>query len=728
MKRSFRTKAMTFFLFTALTLYSGLDRNNSFGWLAQNVSVPENTNGGAIGSYFGGGDGTEATPYLIKTPRHLYNLAWLQDIGIFNQKTETDADGNKRIKPTYFKIDSTEIDMTNLALPPIGTTKYPFISHLEGNNGVIKNLHVTDDFSQLTHHPYTIDAHKDTYVDSSTNILKNCEIIGAFGVIGLYNYNKEITLPDGKDFSTYTVSSSAISVSDVYYDNLTIEPKASKTLAGLLAGYVAGTLTTSGVYHGSIQFQSSQTSLTNIPLSKYTLVGDYNSSVVSWLDRPGSQKGWGNTIDIESLFTRADLIYKAGGSTTKFYSQFYGMSGIDATAGSSYQFKGKGTFYFPLRVSNALTNSYYTSSMTGGETIDTANNSGYLGGNTSSGQVKFQFNKDAIGTVLTTNGENKTSGTGVTWSNGKVTDINFWTKRNSDSNTTNVEKSEEVYNPLFGTDSRVSTVKKQVISMLNDQITSVTSPKDSDLSVYSLKFTGNKADQNQSICIPKAYLFGQEIDNFYMPARTLSFTAYSDGYICLVGFNADEDWGSLLNIYKHGSILTNNVLSLTKVESATNSAGTTVFSSAWNQIPRGKLMFYQIPITKGDHYAVSAADNNNGIRLLYLDLGLNGNQSAEKTNKVKDIDFVYTKSDGTIVKIGASGTADSTYVFSDVLFQLEVASSATLHQVVLYIKRTKTDAADAVHYYYDKTSNLSLSVIGTDNNATAETDKTFYTA
>ena len=725
MKRSFRTKAMTFFLFTALTLYSGLDRNNSFGWLAQNVSVPENTNGGAIGSYFGGGDGTEANPYLIKTPRHLYNLAWLQDIGIFNQKTETDSDGNKRIKPTYFKIDSTEIDMTNFALPPIGTTKYPFISHLEGNNGVIKNLHVTDDFSQLTHHPYTIDAHKDTYVDSSTDILKNCEIIGAFGVIGLYNYNKEITLPDGEDFSTYTVSSSAISVSDVYYDNLTIEPKASKTLAGLLAGYVAGSLTTSGVYRGNISFKAAQTSISSEPLSHYTLVGDFDKSNASWEDKPG-MKGWGNSIDIKTLFEREDLIYKAGSKSTikNFYNQFYGMTGWEkATEGKSYQPKGT-NMYLPLRVSNNIAPSFYTSTMTRGETIDQDNNSGYLAGDKDTGGSKFQFNKDLIGNVLTTNGNDKTSGTGVTWSNGKVTDINLWTKRNNDSNTQNVEKAETVYSTLLGDASRVSVVKQQIIDSLNEEIASKDSPTDADLSIYSLQFTGNKPDQNQSICIPKAYIFGKEYTNFYMPCRTLSFTAFSDGFICLVGFNTDRDWASILNIYTHEITSTNNVVPLTPIPAVTYN-NNLVFSSSWGQLPRGKMMFYQIPIKAGEHYAIGAPNNSDGMRILYLDLGLNGSQSESKTNKLENLDFVYTDSSGKIVKIGSSGTASSTYVFSKVLFKLEVSSA--LNQVVLYIKRTKGTSDDKVNYYASD-STLAVTIIGTQANTSKASDNSFYTA
>ena len=726
MKNRKARKAMTFFLFTVLTLYSGVNWKNTFAWLSQYLKVPENTGGGAVGSYFDGGTGTETDPYIIKQPRTLYNLAWLQDLGYFNHETVT-TNNEKRIKPTYFKLDSetNTIDMKDIKLPPIGTTRYPFASHFEGNNNVITNLTVTDDFTQLDRHPYANkDINGEAYRDDSS--VFNCEIIGAFGVIGLYNYNKEIKLPDSTEFSTYTVSSSAISVSDVYFDNLTIKPKASKTLAGLLAGYVAGSLTTSGVCRGNIDFVASQTSITDEPLSNYTLVGDYNANTVAWLDRPGSMKGWGNSIEIETLFKRADLIYQAGSksSNKNFYNQFYGMTGYEkVTSGSVYQPKGN-KMYFPLRVSNVINNTYYTSTMTGSETIDKENNSGYLAGN-SSGGMKIQFNKDILNKVLTTNGDSKTSDTGVTWENGKITDINFWTKRNSNSNTTDVEKAEDVYQTLFGDASRVSVVKQQVIDTFNSQISSLPSPTDSDVSLYSLQFTGDKPDQNQSICIPKAYIFGKEYTNFYMPCRTLSFTAFSDGYICLVGFNTDRDWASILNIYTHEITSTNNVVPLTQISTVTYN-NNTVFSSSWGQLPRGKMLFYQIPITAGEHYAIGSPNNSDGMRILYLDLGLNGNKAEGKTGKVENIDFVYTDSSGKIVKIGSSGTVSTDYVFSDVLFKLE-SSTALNKDVVIYIKRTKGTSDDKVNYYASD-STLAVTIIGTQANTSKASDNSFYTA
>lgn len=41
----------------------------------------------SVVSYFAGGTGTETDPYQITMPKHLYNLAWLQNSGVFDATT-----------------------------------------------------------------------------------------------------------------------------------------------------------------------------------------------------------------------------------------------------------------------------------------------------------------------------------------------------------------------------------------------------------------------------------------------------------------------------------------------------------------------------------------------------------------------------------------------------------------------------------------------------------------
>ncbi len=104
--------------------------------------------------YFAGGDGSVDNPYIIKTPEHLYNLAWLQYIGYFNL-----GPINNGRAQSYFKLSDqlrnqvmdengqyasvlseTTLDMSGYVLPPIGTTQYPFLGIFDGNGKVIANL------------------------------------------------------------------------------------------------------------------------------------------------------------------------------------------------------------------------------------------------------------------------------------------------------------------------------------------------------------------------------------------------------------------------------------------------------------------------------------------------------------------------------------------------------------------------------------------------------------
>lgn len=153
----------------------------TFSWFTQDNNIPQDLTAQSVASYFGGGKGTAKEPYLIKGPRHFYNLAWLQYLGEFNKQSDTtDENGRKVLKQYYFQLDN-DIDMNGYVLPPIGTTLNPFIGSFNGNNHVVKNLTVSDDYSKMTKHPVKAAEHV------TDNLLNGCEIIGTFGVVGLYD-------------------------------------------------------------------------------------------------------------------------------------------------------------------------------------------------------------------------------------------------------------------------------------------------------------------------------------------------------------------------------------------------------------------------------------------------------------------------------------------------------------------------------------------------------------
>ena len=216
-------------------------------WFASHSTFNPERNANSKGAYFAYGDGSAEHPYGIKEPRHLYNLAWLQDRGKFNEK---DTDGKR--KTTYFEL-ADNIDRSGYtALPPIGTTAYPFIGNFNGNSKTITGLTISNDTNDFTRKPYTgIDEFKEVY------------IVGLFGVVGSYETGEQY----GYDSSTNQILNTGIS-------QLTMKSTSDKVLAGLVAGYVNGEIKGVGVNDSSFDLENNPNSLTRTNnLSDYSLVG-----------------------------------------------------------------------------------------------------------------------------------------------------------------------------------------------------------------------------------------------------------------------------------------------------------------------------------------------------------------------------------------------------------------------------------------------------------------------
>lgn len=244
MKKHLPSSAL-FTLSTILLLFSS--RSLCVSWFASHSTFNPERNANSKGAYFAYGDGSAEHPYGIKEPRHLYNLAWLQDRGKFNEK---DTDGKR--KTTYFEL-ADNIDRSGYtALPPIGTTAYPFIGNFNGNSKTITGLTISNDTNDFTRKPYTgIDEFKEVY------------IVGLFGVVGSYETGEQY----GYDSSTNQILNTGIS-------QLTVKSTSDKVLAGLVAGYVNGEIKGVGVNDSSFDLENNPNSLTRTNnLSDYSLVG-----------------------------------------------------------------------------------------------------------------------------------------------------------------------------------------------------------------------------------------------------------------------------------------------------------------------------------------------------------------------------------------------------------------------------------------------------------------------
>ncbi len=269
----------------------------SYSWFSNNNNITKPVNGYTAGAYFARGTGTKDDPYVINKPIHLYNLAWLQDIGYFDSKE------------CYFIIEK-DLDMTDWVLPPIGTEEHPFTGHLSGNDtehskdqthtAVISNLTISNDFSAYKRHP------------SSITSFENCNIMGFFGKFGDNNNNP--------------------SASDFYLDGLKVESKETSNLIGMVAGYVNGDLSGIGVSNSTIKLpESGLSSYGNYTsnLSDYASVGycedKYKSAALSnevtlqsseviqtsGTDGDGgSEAGNGGSIDMNAMYNNLLSIWK----------------------------------------------------------------------------------------------------------------------------------------------------------------------------------------------------------------------------------------------------------------------------------------------------------------------------------------------------------------------------------------------------------------------------------
>lgn len=262
--------------------------------------------------YFASGNGSKDNPFEITEARHLYNLAWLQDLGYFN-------DDNA---PYYFKI-TKNIDMSDLTknnvqspIPPIGIDEYPFIGVLNGNDYIIDCLYVSTDFSNINYIKPS-----DTVLSSHTETINENTIVttsvGFFGIIGDDSASSSSTTNDTDSTESATVTASA---SYFYLNNVNIESTVSSTTVGLLAGSVYGNLSYAGVCYSKLTLSNSVT-------SDYTLVGKYDESSVSWTDKPGGV-GYGASMDLEEIY---NVVKAKTGSTKLEAGMYFPFKATDST-------------------------------------------------------------------------------------------------------------------------------------------------------------------------------------------------------------------------------------------------------------------------------------------------------------------------------------------------------------------------------------------------------------
>ena len=289
--------AITAFTFAAATL-------STVAWFVTSFSLASSDNelkGGSEGAYYEDGDGlTEQTAFIISKPRHLYNFAWLQYLGYYNDNTG---------KQYYFKVKE-DLDMSGWTLPPVGTEENPFIGNFNGQGHTISNLTVSNTFTDFTSgRPSRVNS---TYFNNHLP-----QIVGLFGVVG--DFNDQYTV-NGEPKTGVVYDSEINEIKDTGILSATIKSGTSQTLVGIAAGYVNATLDNVAVNESSLYTVENASAISSITsnVSDFSLVGYCTDEFIDdvklrsddadipTLENPNTDSGgdnWGGSINMLDMYT-----------------------------------------------------------------------------------------------------------------------------------------------------------------------------------------------------------------------------------------------------------------------------------------------------------------------------------------------------------------------------------------------------------------------------------------
>ncbi len=294
----------------------------SLGWFAElfNLSNFPSFSASTEGAYFESGDGSETYPYIISSPIHLYNLAWLQYIGYFNL-----GEINNGRAQSYFELKNN-IDMEKLAIPPIGTTEYPFLGNFKGNGYIISNAVTGNAKTPLTQRPtHSQFKVNDLLSEYGGNEAEAGAVIGFFGVVG--DYNNAIAAVNGK--SNEKVAEGKISVTSFGINNYSLQNTSNATTIGFVAGYVNATVSNVLVGNCTLSTGSGVVGVVaSGTVSEHTLIGycteayekTVNDTVFSIYDprvdntlkdingAGGQDSNWGGSVAMDAMFKNLEAV------------------------------------------------------------------------------------------------------------------------------------------------------------------------------------------------------------------------------------------------------------------------------------------------------------------------------------------------------------------------------------------------------------------------------------
>ena len=649
----------------------------TFSWFNTTIEFDNGIKGESAGAYFAGGEGTKANPYILTNRRHFYNLSWLQYLGYFNE-TET-TDGTESIKKQYYFKVNNDINCEGLALPPIGTTKYPFIGSFDGGNYTISNFTITDTYTKLVSHPHIIDEDGNEYYSSSNTTINYCSIVGTFGVIGSYSSTPSATY-----------DTSIPSLSNLYIDDVTIATKTDNVLVGCFAGYVNSTIDNCGVHYVKFDIESDTSKLSSFNnVSEFSLIGSYNKEKYSYgQDSSGSGTDYGTSTDLRGLFDKINVVDSSMISGNKMVlEKKYAIPFDFDTTKSIVAGSGKKE----VTSSGKTINASYASTI---PVASTGTNIGYYSG----GEIKI--NKDYF-------------------DYNKVSFDNMKTAGNSqisvDSDTEHINKIKSYLKTAVSSDS---TYRR------GDTAMGLTGTYFKDGASSPQEFPSS----NDNYLVVKDAKVGAKNVDLFIPARGIWVAPTKPGRFEFVAINTKTGSGLLTNAsisifrlkrstaqdYSTGF---SNTTYMQQTDFTNDMCGCIIYGGSNAYTP----YYYGVDVSEEDikngyeffitKYA-SDSDNDN-LFIVYLDIGTTGSDSGSSSlTNLGDFDFV-TKVDDSLTKIKtydsstSSYTSNSSYSKSNVTFAIGDTTSDT---IIAF--RRLVDTSIGV-YYYDSSSTTILTPAGT---------------
>ncbi len=670
-KKIFRLIAFSSF---ALALFSVHD--TTLSWFVKNVDVDNGASGQTAGAYFAGGDGTKETPYLLTNQRHFYNLAWLQYLGYFNQDENNDG---KIDKQYYFKL-SNDIDCKNLVIPPIGTTKYPFLGSFDGGNYTISNFKISDTYSELVSHPSAIDVEGNEYHSTNSTTINYCSIVGTFGVIGSYNSSPADTFYE----------TSIPSLSNLYLDDVTISTKTNQVLVGTIAGYVNATIDNCGVHYVKFNIAGGTSKISSFNnVSEFSIIGSYNKSKYSYDQESGSGTDYGTSTDLRGLFERVKVVAKdmidSNGTRMVLDKNYAIPFDFDSTS-SIVPGSGKTT----ITSSGNSINATYASTIS---VASTGTNIGYYSG----GEIK-------------------------------VYEDYF------DSSNVNFDNMQTAGNSQISVNSDTEHINK-IKTYLKTPISSKYRKGDTALVLTGTYFGDGSSKNgtdfpstNQSYLAVKDAKVGSWSGDLFIPARGIWIAPTKPGRFEFVAINTTSTGVTNASIAifrlkrstpKDYSTGFSNGKYIQGTDFSNDMCGCIIYGGNNAYVP----YYYGVDVTQDDidngyeFFISKYAGNSNNPYIVYLDIGTTGADDGPATN-LGAFDFV-TKVDNSLTKIktlnsDGTYTNNSNYSKSNVTFKIGNTEKETL----LAFRRLVESSGGVL--YYQSSEILSSSSTGTKSSAKDE--------